>query len=110
MKSKTQLFLVLYSLFILIMGFYGYQQTGSLASLITGLLFGLLLLGVSYYFRQNKPWAPWVGVGLTFLLFVTFIYRFNKTMSFTSIFMAILSGVMLYFLIWYLLQKTRKIR
>lgn len=72
----------LYAALILVGGFIGHIKSGSTASLISGLIFGILLLGAWWAMVQELRWGPIAAIGLTLILLIFFGLRFFKTQSF----------------------------
>ncbi len=83
---------LLYAVLILIGGFVGHIKSGSSASLISGLIFGILLLGAWWAMVQGLRWG-WIGaMALSLILLIFFSLRFLKTQNFMPPgFLAILS-------------------
>jgi uncharacterized membrane protein (UPF0136 family) len=77
--KKTAWILFGYALFILIGGIIGHFKAGSQASLIMGLVFGLLLMVLSVLMIKRKKPALYAAFGLTIILDVFFTYRFIHT-------------------------------
>ncbi len=73
---------LIYAVVILIGGIMGHIKANSLASLLCGLIFGLLLLGAAIALFAKRKWAPYVALALTFILDGFFTYRFLKTHAF----------------------------
>lgn len=80
--KKTTWVVFLYSLAILAGGMIGHFRSGSMPSLISGVLFGLLLLIASYLMYQKKPAGNWMALILAILLDGIFTWRFAKTLHF----------------------------
>jgi uncharacterized membrane protein (UPF0136 family) len=84
--------LILYALLILVGGIIGHLKAGSLMSLLTGLICGLILLGSALAIRLKKPWGIYVALVTTLLLDLFFTYRFLATYKFMpSGFLSLLS-------------------
>ena len=76
-------FIVLvYAMLILVGGIIGHIKATSLASLISGIVFGLLLVGCAIALYAKKTWAPYAALIVTFVLDGFFTYRFLKTHTF----------------------------
>lgn len=72
----TGTIILLYGLIILVGGFFGHYKSGSNASLISGLVFGILLLGSAYATFKKKPLGEYAALVLTFILDGFFTYRY----------------------------------
>jgi uncharacterized membrane protein (UPF0136 family) len=70
---------LLYALLILVGGFIGHYKSASQASLISGLIFGSLLLICAAGMFRKKRWGTYGALGITFLLDGFFSWRFIKT-------------------------------
>lgn len=80
---KTLAFIVLfYGVLILVGGWMGHYKAGSSASLVSGLVFGIFLLGCSLFLFKNQRPAAYVALILTFVLDAFFTYRFSQTLKF----------------------------
>lgn len=79
---KTAWIILLYSLFILVGGIMGHVRSGSRASLISGLVFGILLLGSSGLIFLKKTIGYWTALVLSIALEGFFTWRFAKTLNF----------------------------
>jgi uncharacterized membrane protein (UPF0136 family) len=71
-----------YGLIILIGGLIGHYQAGSKASLICGLVFGMLMLICAWGILKGKSSIYFVALILTLILDGVFTYRFAKTLHF----------------------------
>lgn len=78
----TATIVLLYALLILIGGIFGHQEKGSIASLISGIVFGTLLFGASLVTFKGKIWGEYIALILIFLLDAFFTYRFIATHKF----------------------------
>jgi uncharacterized membrane protein (UPF0136 family) len=97
--KTTAAVILLYGLVILIGGIMGHHEKGSLASLISGLVCGGLLLGTSWVIFNKKAWGEYAALLLVFLLDGFFTYRFITTHKFLpSGLLSILSLGVLFFL------------
>ena len=83
MKTRKTTWIVFaYSIFTLIGGIIGYLKSGSTASLISGVIFGSLLLVASFFMFQKKTIGNWMALFLAILLEGFFTWRFAKTLHF----------------------------
>lgn len=70
---------LIYAILILVGGIIGHAKAASLASLISGIVFGLLLLGCAIALFAKKRWGVYASLVVTFVLDGFFTYRFLKT-------------------------------
>ncbi len=83
MKSKKTTWAVfVYALCILLGGIAGYYLSHSKASLISGVVFGVLLLISSGLMFQKKTAGTWLSLFLALVLEGVFTWRFAKTLNF----------------------------
>lgn len=83
MKARKTTWIVFcYALLILIGGIIGYAHSGSQASLISGSLFGTLLLIATVLMFQRKMAGHWMALSLAILLEGVFTWRYAKTLNF----------------------------
>lgn len=80
--KKTGSVVLIYGLLILIGGFMGHYKAASTPSLISGIVFGPLLLIAAWGIFKKKMWGPWSALILAFVLDAFFTLRFAKTMKF----------------------------
>lgn len=80
--KKTSSVVLIYGLLILIGGFMGHYKAASTPSLISGIVFGVLLLIASFGIFKKKIWGQWSALILAFVLDAFFTLRFAKTMKF----------------------------
>jgi len=81
-----------YGFIVLIGGFMGFLKAASMASLIMGGIFGVLLILSAIGMLRNKLFPAYVGLILVLLLDGFFTYRYLLTYSFfPSGFMCLLS-------------------
>jgi uncharacterized membrane protein (UPF0136 family) len=96
MLNKTNIILVsIYGLTILVLGYVGYQQSGSMASLIAGLVFGGLLVLSALAMMAGKNIGAYVALLATVALTGVFSYRYAMTGKELPAILAVLSGAML---------------
>lgn len=83
MKTRKTTWIVFtYSIFTLVGGVFGYLKSESTASLISGIVFGLLLFLASFLMFQKKTIGNWMALFLAILLEGFFTWRFAKTLHF----------------------------
>lgn len=100
MKLQATL-LFLYGLLLLIGGIIGHFKANSPASLIAGIVFGVLAIGNAFAFFKGLSWAYPLGFILSSFLFLFFTYRFFLSYRFMPAgLMACLSLVLLLLLFW----------
>lgn len=81
--KKTGIILLIYSLMVLAGGILGHIQKGSQASLISGIVFGSLLLGNSLWMLKTKSVRSlYLALFLSFMIDGFFTFRFLKTQLF----------------------------
>jgi len=73
---------LIYALAILLGGIAGHAQSGSAASLISGIVFGVLLLGAAAAMFCKKPWGAYCALVLAFVLDGFFTWRYLHTLKF----------------------------
>ena len=71
-----------YGLIVLVGGLFGHYKVGSRASLIAGLVCGILLLALSVGSWLGKRSATLLALILTFCLDAFFTYRFSHSLKF----------------------------
>lgn len=92
---------LIYSLLILIGGMIGYSQAHSLPSLISGSIFGFLLLLCSIGMFKKSVLAYTLSLALSAMLTLFFFYRFIITMKLMPAgMMAIISLSTITFILW----------
>lgn len=72
----------LYGIIILVGGIVGHLKAGSKASLICGLLFGILLLGATWGMFRNKRWGDYLALTSSAILIAFFAFRYLHTSNF----------------------------
>jgi uncharacterized membrane protein (UPF0136 family) len=93
--KKTGSLVLIYGLLTLVGGLIGHIKTASTASLISGIIFGSLLLASGWGMIQKKGWGQWSALVLAFVLDAFFTYRFAKTLKFFPAgFMSLVSLIM----------------
>ena len=93
-----------YALLILMGGLIGYYKAGSIASLISGITFGIALVLCSFAIAKGKILAQYAALILTFFLDGFFTHKFAKTLHFVP------SGMMSLFSLAVLIVIALKIR
>ena len=70
---------LLYGLLVLAGGIMGYLQAKSLPSLISGVVFGLVLLACGWFTWGGSGAAVYVSIAAALILALFFAYRFTAT-------------------------------
>jgi uncharacterized membrane protein (UPF0136 family) len=107
MKISATLIFV-YGLIILIGGFIGHMKAASTASLVMGVIFGLLLLLSSVAVFRGKAIGEYAALLLTFLLDAFFTYRFLTTRQFMPSGLLCLLSLLVLFLLAFILKNRQK--
>lgn len=100
-----------YGLLLFLGGFIGYAQTGSIASVISGLLAEILSIFGGVGMIKRIPYSDIASIILTVLFTLFFSYRYwvtHKVMP--GLVFAILSFLMTLALFYYTKRKQNKIR
>ncbi|MEO1095168.1 MAG: TMEM14 family protein [Cyanobacteria bacterium J06638_28] len=71
-----------YGVLAIVGGFIGFQQAGSKASLISGIITGTLLVIAGIGLAQAQSWATWLAIAVAALLVIVFVGRLFKTRKF----------------------------
>lgn len=101
MLEATRLFVFLYGSLVSYLGLWGYLQTGSLPSLISGCSLGVVCILTSRSIRQDQKKGLYASMLTVFFLGAVFLYRYTQTQKPTPGWMAILSLAMLCFLFYF---------
>jgi uncharacterized membrane protein (UPF0136 family) len=83
-----------YGLIALIGGIFGFIKSQSKASLISGSISGLLLIGAGGLQLNGFEWAKWLGLAIASALVVVFIVRWVKTQKPMPAVVMIFAGVL----------------
>lgn len=78
----TATIVFVFGLLIVLGGLLGYAKSSSHASLISGSLFGIILIITAHFISKGKIAAQYIALVSTFLLDAIFTYRFAKTLHF----------------------------
>jgi uncharacterized membrane protein (UPF0136 family) len=100
LMNKTNIWIILiYGIVIVALGYVGYREAGSKASLWSGLVFGgLLILSAMGMFAGQRAGA-YTALGTTIFLTGVFSYRYAITGKGLPAILAVLSAGMLLFLL-----------
>jgi len=85
---------IVYGLIALVGGIVGYTKSQSKASLISGSISGILLLGAGGLQLNGFDWGKWLGLAITSALIVVFIVRWVKTQKLIPALPMIVAGVL----------------
>ncbi|MCX6990944.1 MAG: TMEM14 family protein [Chlamydiae bacterium] len=80
--KKTAIFVLIYGVLVCAGGLIGHYKSGSAPSLISGIVFGALLLIAAFAMFKNKRWGQWLAIILAFALDAFFTWRFAKSLKF----------------------------
>ena len=78
---KTGSIVLIYGILVFAGGLLGHFKSQSLPSLISGVVFGVLLILSAFAMMQKKDWGWWIALILAFLLDGFFTWRFVKTLK-----------------------------
>ncbi len=81
-----------YGVLALVGGIIGYAQAKSTASLISGIVSGVLLIAAGVLQRQGMAWGGILAAVITAVLVVVFIVRLIKTRKFMPAGLMIIAG------------------
>ncbi len=84
---------LIYGILAIVGGAIGYQQAGSQASLISGVISGFLLLIAAYMLYGRSPAGPLLAGVVSLVLVIVFIIRLAKTRKFMPAGLMIIVGV-----------------
>ncbi len=84
---------LIYGILAIVGGIVGYRKAGSLPSLISGIISGLLLLIGALRAAQGITSGLWVVKIVTLLLVIVFIIRLVKTKKFMPAGLMVVGGV-----------------
>jgi len=74
-------------------GIMGYVKSQSQASLISGIISGVLLLGASGLQLIGQDWGRYLGMAIAATLVIVFVIRLIKTRKFMPAGLMIMAGV-----------------
>jgi len=80
--KKTGSIVLIYGLLVFVGGLIGHYKSASIPSLISGIVFGILLLISAFAMFKKKPWGQWSALLLAFILDAFFTWRFAKSLKF----------------------------
>lgn len=107
--KQSGIIVLIYGLLVLVGGIIGHYKAHSMASLVSGISFGALLLGISWALLKNKLTGMYSALVVAFALDAFFTYRLVISHKFfPSGFMSIISIVVIIALTIYLRKETKK--
>jgi uncharacterized membrane protein (UPF0136 family) len=106
----TATIVFIFGLLIALGGIMGYVKSGSQASLVSGVVFGIALVASAYFIFKGKIAAQYVALALTFLLDGIFTYRFAKTLHFFPAGFLSLASLAVLIVVALKIRRTLKIR
>jgi len=106
----TATIVFIFGLLIALGGAMGFVKSGSQASLISGCLFGLVLVISAYFISQGKIAAQYIALASTFMLDGIFTYRFAKTLHFFPAGFLSLASLAVLIVVALKIRRTLKIR
>lgn len=105
--NKTNLALLTYGVILIVGGLMGYYYAGSIASLLSGTISGVVILFMSYLLMAKKPYVEYITLALTILLTVVFSLRFSKTQAFSMIVLTLFSAYVSFLVLLKIFQLNR---
>ena len=100
MLNKTTIwFILIYGIIIMVLGYIGYRDAGSMASLWAGLILGGLIVLSGLGMLAGQKVGGYIALGATLLLTAVFAYRYTLTGKGMPAILAVLSAGMLLFLL-----------
>jgi uncharacterized membrane protein (UPF0136 family) len=100
----------IYALILLIGGLVGYMKADSIPSLVSGLVFSVVLFLCAYAISKGKLAAQYVALAVTFVLDGFFTHRFAKTLNFIPSGLMSLLSLAVIIVIALKIRKTYKLR
>lgn len=99
LKKPTGWPVLVYGVLLIVLGFLGYQKTGSAISLYMGVGMGVGVLIGSIGILSAKSWGGYLSLILTLLLTITFAFRYTATGKVFPAILSVISGGMLLYLL-----------
>lgn len=106
----TATIVAIYALILLIGGLIGYMKADSIPSLVSGLVFSVVLFLCAYAISKGKLVAQYIALGVTFVLDGFFTHRFAKTLHFIPSGLMSLLSLAVIIVIALKIRKTYKLR
>jgi uncharacterized membrane protein (UPF0136 family) len=98
-KKTTCWIVLLYGVMLTVLGYVGYYNAGSKASLIMGSGFGILMILSALLLFAKKQVGVYSSTIITLMLTATFAVRYTTSMKTIPAVLAVISGGMLIFLL-----------
>ena len=83
----------IYAVLSIVGGVIGYQKAGSVQSMISGIIAGVLLIIGAISLMQGQVWGAWLAIAVTLLLVIVFVFRLVKTRRFMPAGLMVIVGV-----------------
>ena len=99
MQKNTAWVALLYGIFLIVLGYIGYVQANSIASLRMGSVCGILIIIPAIAMFKKKIWGLYGALVFTFLITAGFALRYSKVGKPVPAVMAVVSGGVLLFLL-----------
>lgn len=84
---------IAYGILAIVGGVLGYAKVGSQASLISGIISGILLILSGIVQQQGIAWGLPFSMAITLVLIVVFVVRLSKTRKFMPAGLMIIAGL-----------------
>ena len=100
--KKAALLISIYAFLVLLGGIIGYYKAASIASLASGVVFGLTLAVCAWITFKNQLVGVYTALGTTLVLEMFFIYRFTLSWKFmpagmmSAVSLAVASALLVY--------------
>jgi len=82
-----------YGILAIVGGIFGYVQSQSKVSIISGSISGVLLIGAAIIQLLGQSWGRYLGIAIASALIVVFVLRLVKTQKFMPAGLMIIAGV-----------------
>jgi uncharacterized membrane protein (UPF0136 family) len=107
-KTSTSLLVLLYGLLLIGLGLVGFLKAGSKISLAIGCGFGTVTVISAYLLSAKKATGLYLSTAISALLTIMFAIRYFNTHKPLTGIMAVLSGILLIYLLVQLTEKKKK--
>lgn len=106
MRSSAASYIAfIYGIIVIMLGYMGWRNVGSIPSFVMGGGFGLLTLIGSLFMIQGKKWADWATMAFVAILMIAFAIRFYMTHSFMPAVMGLFSALLIVLILMKALRK-----
>ena len=95
-QKPSAIFLLFYATLVFALGIVGYKEAGSLASLYSGVIFGIITCLAAFLMLADRPLGCYLGALSAGVLAIVFCLRFQKSRDFTPAAMALCSVIVLF--------------